>query len=92
MSGTQAITVTLATALELRRLLKATGPYQAAVARTHDATLSLDSRLDFASRHHANPLLQIHADVSHNRKLRAATACRGRDHPRLLVDLLAHLA
>lgn len=72
-SGTQEKMVTLATALELRRLLEATGRYRVALTRTRDVTVSLNNRLAFARKHEADLLIAIHADASHNRKARGAS-------------------
>ena len=73
MSGTLEKTVTLATALELRHLLEATGRYRVALTRTRDRTISLAERLDFARDHDADLLIAIHADASPDRHARGAS-------------------
>jgi N-acetylmuramoyl-L-alanine amidase len=73
VSGTLEKTITLATALELRRLLAATGRYRIVLTRTGDRTVSLASRVDFARRHDADLLIAIHADAARNRHARGAS-------------------
>lgn len=73
VSGTQEKTVTLATALELRRALQATGRYRIELTRATDSTVSLAGRLAFARKHDADLLIAIHADASRNRQARGAS-------------------
>lgn len=71
--GTLEKTVTLSTALELRRVLKASRRYRVALTRTHDDTVPLASRLAFARKHDADLLIAIHADASPNHHARGAS-------------------
>lgn len=71
--GTLEKTITLATALELQRVLKATGRYRVALTRTHDGTLALAGRLAFARKHDADLLIAIHADASRDHDARGAS-------------------
>jgi N-acetylmuramoyl-L-alanine amidase len=73
VSGTLENTVTLATALELRRCVGATGRYRVALTRTRDRTISLAERLKFARDHDADLLIAIHADASPDRHARGAS-------------------
>jgi N-acetylmuramoyl-L-alanine amidase len=73
VSGTLEKTVTLATALELRRVLLASGRYRVALTRTTDRSVSLASRLAFARSHDADLLIAIHADASPDRAARGAS-------------------
>jgi len=73
VSGTPEKTVTLATALELRRVLEATGRYRIALTRTTDRTVSLADRVGFARRQNADLLIAIHADAARNRHARGAS-------------------
>ena len=71
--GTLEKIITLSTALELRRVLKATGRYRVALTRTRDDTVALASRLAFARKHDADLLIAIHADASRNHHARGAS-------------------
>jgi len=73
VSGTLEKTVTLATALELRRLLVASGRYRVALTRTGDRSVSLASRVAFARSHDADLMIAIHADASPDRQARGAS-------------------
>ena len=73
VSGTPEKTVTLATALELRRSLEATGRYRIALTRSGDQSLSPGDRLAFARKHRADLLIAIHADAPHDRSARGAS-------------------
>jgi N-acetylmuramoyl-L-alanine amidase len=73
VSGTLEKAVTLATALELRRSLEATGRYRVALTRTRDSSISLAHRLGFAREHDADLLIAIHADASPDRNARGAS-------------------
>jgi N-acetylmuramoyl-L-alanine amidase len=73
VSGTLEKTITLATALELRRSLEATGRYRVALTRTRDSTISLANRLAFARQRDADLLIAIHADASPDRHARGAS-------------------
>lgn len=73
LSGTLEKTVTLATALELRRLLVASGRYRVALTRTGDRSVSLANRLAFAQGHDADLMIAIHADASPDRHARGAS-------------------
>ena len=71
--GTLEKTVTLSTALELRRVLKATGRYRVALTRTRDDSVALAGRLAFARKHDADLLIAIHADASPDHHARGAS-------------------
>jgi N-acetylmuramoyl-L-alanine amidase len=71
--GTLEKTIVLATALELRRALQATGRYRIELTRTDDRTVSLAERLGLAQRHGAVLLIAIHADASRDRHARGAS-------------------
>jgi len=73
VSGTFEKSVTLATALELQRVLLATGHYRVALTRTGDRQVSLAGRLAFAQSRDANLLIAIHADASPDRHARGAS-------------------
>jgi N-acetylmuramoyl-L-alanine amidase len=73
VSGTLEKTVALATALELRRQLLASGRYRVALTRTGDRSVSLASRLAFARSHDADLMIAIHADASPDRHARGAS-------------------
>jgi len=73
VSGTLEKTVTLATALELRRLLLASGRYEVALTRTGDRSVSLGSRVALARSHDADLMIAIHADASPDRQARGAS-------------------
>ena len=64
LSGTLEKNVTLATALELRRLLLATGRYRVAMTRRTDTFVPLGERLAFVEAHSATLLISIHVDAS----------------------------
>jgi N-acetylmuramoyl-L-alanine amidase len=72
-TGTLEKDVTLATALELRRLLKATGRYRVAMTRSTDVFISLSHRLVFARSHHAALMIAIHANASRDRGAHGAS-------------------
>jgi N-acetylmuramoyl-L-alanine amidase len=72
-SGTQEKAVTLAIALELRRVLERTGEYRVAMTRSQDQTVSLSDRLSFARQRDADLLIAIHADASPDRSVRGAS-------------------
>jgi N-acetylmuramoyl-L-alanine amidase len=73
ISGTLEKTVTLATAVELRRQLLASGRYRVSLTRTGDRSVSLGNRLAFAQSHDADLMIAIHADASPDRHARGAS-------------------
>jgi N-acetylmuramoyl-L-alanine amidase len=73
VSGTMEKTVTLATAIELRRQLLASGRYRVALTRTGDRSVSLANRLAFAQGNDADLMIAIHADASPDRHARGAS-------------------
>jgi N-acetylmuramoyl-L-alanine amidase len=73
VSGTLEKTVTLATALELRRVLVASGRYRVALTRSGDRSVSLGSRLALARSDDADLMIAIHADASPDRQARGAS-------------------
>jgi N-acetylmuramoyl-L-alanine amidase len=72
-SGTLEKNVTLATALELKRQLLATGRYRVALTRADDKFVSLAGRVAFARQHDASLFIAIHADSSKNHKAHGAS-------------------
>ncbi len=84
--GTLEKRVTLATALELRRVLLATHRYRVALTRTRDRFVSLASRVAFARTHHAALFIAIHADFSVDRRMHGAsvyTRSEGPEQPKV---------
>jgi N-acetylmuramoyl-L-alanine amidase len=80
VAGTLEKTVTLATALDLRRELLATGRYRAVLTRTTDRAVSLPERLAFARARDADMLIAIHADAARDHDARGASVyVRGGD-------------
>jgi N-acetylmuramoyl-L-alanine amidase len=73
VSGTPEKTITLATALELRHVLQASGRYRVALTRSGDHPVSLSQRLSFARTHDADLLIAIHADASRDPRARGAS-------------------
>lgn len=72
-SGTLEKNVTLATAIELRRLLQATGRYRVVMTRTNDRFVSLAARVAFAKAHHGSLFIAIHANSSRNSRAHGAS-------------------
>jgi len=73
LSGTLEKTITLGTALDLRRVLLATGRYRVALTRASDRSVSLATRLGFARARSADMLIAIHADASRDHHARGAS-------------------
>ena len=67
LSGTLEKDVTLAAALDLKRLLEATGRYRVAMTRASDIFVSLAGRVAFARSHKASLVIAIHANASENK-------------------------
>ena len=72
-SGTLEKTVTLATAQELARQLRATGRYRVALTRGNDRFVSLDRRISIAATGGAALLVSVHADASTDPRVRGAS-------------------
>ena len=72
-SGTLEKTVTLATARELGRQLRATRRYRVLLTRDSDAFVPLPARLRIAIASKAALMISIHADASTNRRARGAS-------------------
>ncbi|HEY8288823.1 MAG TPA: N-acetylmuramoyl-L-alanine amidase [Acetobacteraceae bacterium] len=89
-AGTLEKNVALATALELKRLLEATGRYRVAMTRTSDVFVSLAGRVAFARKHHAALFIAIHANASRNRRAHGASVYVRSGHPG--GDAIQHLA
>jgi N-acetylmuramoyl-L-alanine amidase len=62
VSGTLEKRITLATALELKRQLEATGRCRVALTRGRDVFVSLDGRVEFARKREAALFMSLHAD------------------------------
>ncbi len=73
ITGTPEKTVTLATALELKRQLEATRRYRVRLTRDHDETLELADRVAFVRAQGAALLISLHADSAPNRRARGAS-------------------
>ncbi len=65
--------ITLQVALELKRILDASGRYQPMLTRNRDIFVPLRERVQRARRAGADLLISIHADSLNNRKVRGAT-------------------
>lgn len=73
LSGTLEKNVTLAAALDLRRLLVATGRYRVAMTRSTDTFVPLSERLAYAQAPVVALLISIHADASTDRHAHGAS-------------------
>ena len=73
IAGTLEKRVTLTTALELRRLLLATGHYRVLLTRTTDRFVSLADRVAFERSHHTALFISIHADSSPDHQAHGAS-------------------
>lgn len=73
VSGTHEKNITLATALELRRQLLATGRYRVELTRTRDVFVSLDERVTKAQAQKAALFISIHADALPDSAVRGAS-------------------
>lgn len=80
-SGTLEKNVTLATALDLQRLLVATGRYRVTMTRSKDTFVPLGERLAYAQSHAAALLISIHADASTDRHAHGASVYIRSNHP-----------
>jgi N-acetylmuramoyl-L-alanine amidase len=72
-SGTYEKQVALAAAMDLRRLLEATGQYRVALTRTRDAFVPLEERVGRAQAHGAALFVSMHADAVADRSVRGAS-------------------
>ena len=72
-SGTYEKHVALATALELRRQLHASGRYRVELTRTGDVFIPLEDRVDAAQRHGASLFVSMHADAISDHRIRGAS-------------------
>ena len=72
-SGTLEKTVTLATALELARVLNQSGRYRVLLTRHADRFVSLAERAAFAPAHHAALIISLHADASPDHSVRGSS-------------------
>jgi N-acetylmuramoyl-L-alanine amidase len=73
ISGTFEKQVSLATALELRRQLMATGRYRVELTRTTDTFVALDDRVYQAQRRGAALFVSMHADALSDHTIRGAS-------------------
>ena len=73
IAGTLEKRVTLTTALELRRLLLATGHYRVLLTRATDRFVSLADRVAFERSHHTALFISIHADSSPDHQAHGAS-------------------
>lgn len=60
-------------ALELRKLLLATGRYRVVMTRTEDKFIPLDGRVDLAHHHQADLFMSLHADALHDCRVSGAS-------------------
>ena len=65
--------ITLATALELKRVLEAEGKYRVMLTRTRDVFIPLEDRAGLAQRHQAALFVSMHADAMANHAVRGAS-------------------
>ena len=72
-AGTYEKYVALAAALELRRLLEASGQYRVALTRMRDVFIPLDGRVDRAHSHGASLFVSMHADALPDSSVRGAS-------------------
>jgi N-acetylmuramoyl-L-alanine amidase len=73
VSGTFEKHVALATALELKRRLEASGRYRVHLTRTRDVFIPLDDRVDLAQRGGAALFVSMHADALSDHSVRGAS-------------------
>lgn len=79
-SGTQEKRIALAAALELRRILEASGRYRVAMTRTRDVFVPLAERVRFAQTRNAALFLSIHADALDDASVRGASVYTLAEH------------
>jgi N-acetylmuramoyl-L-alanine amidase len=72
-AGTLEKTVTLDTALQLARVLAATGRYEVLLTRHDDRFVSLSERATFGRAHGAALVISLHADASPDRSARGTS-------------------
>ncbi len=89
VTGTLEKRVTLATALKLKHLLKATHRYRVAMTRKTDVFIPLAGRVAFARAHQASLFISIHANASPDRSAHGATVYV---RPRQQGSKVTHLA
>src|SRR3954447_1591256 len=73
ISGTLEKHVSLATALELKRQLEASGRYRVELTRARDVFIPLDDRVDRAQRKGTTLFVSMHADALSNHSVRGAS-------------------
>ncbi len=73
VSGTYEKQVALATALELKRLLEASGRYRVELTRSRDVFIPLDGRVDKAQARNAALFVSMHADALADHSVRGAS-------------------
>jgi N-acetylmuramoyl-L-alanine amidase len=72
-AGTYEKHISLATALELKRLLESGGHYRVELTRTQDVFIPLDGRVDRAQRLRAALFVSMHADALSDHSVRGAS-------------------
>lgn len=73
VSGTYEKQVALATALELKRMLEASGRYRVELTRSRDVFIPLDGRVEIAQRRGASLFVSMHADALTDHSVRGAS-------------------
>ena len=73
ITGTYEKFVALDAALELRRLLEASGRYRVAMTRHHDIFIPLETRVAIAQQHGAALFVSMHADALTDHAVRGAS-------------------
>jgi N-acetylmuramoyl-L-alanine amidase len=73
VSGTYEKHVSLSTAMELRRLLEASGQYRVALTRGRDVFIPLETRVSIAQDHGASLFVSMHADALADHAVRGAS-------------------
>jgi N-acetylmuramoyl-L-alanine amidase len=81
LSGTREKDVTLATARELERQIKATGRYRVVLTRGADLGVALAQRVAYARKSRAALFISIHADASADRSAHGASVYTGARTP-----------
>ncbi|EFL90403.1 probable N-acetylmuramoyl-l-alanine amidase amic transmembrane protein [Ahrensia sp. R2A130] len=71
--GTNEKEITLQFAMLMREAFKKDDRYQIMLTRDDDSFVSLDDRVAFARRHHADLFISLHADSLRQRSIRGAT-------------------
>ncbi len=80
ISGTYEKHVALASAMELKRQLEASGRYRVELSRTRDVFIPLEERVALAQRHGASLFVSMHADALLDHGVRGASVYTLAEH------------